>query len=237
MKKYEYNPWPLGKLPPEFRRPEPEIIKSMGYKWDDPRDIVDIWERKVADYWGARYAVAVDCCSHAMFLSLKYLISTGKLSEGQDIVLPRHTYVSAPMQVLHAGLHVRFKDIKWEGYYPLTPSRVIDAAVMWTEGGYVKDSLMCLSFQLKKAVPIGRGGMVLTDDPEAAKWLKLTSYDGRDLTTPYDSENHVQMIGWHYYPTPEDCARGILLMDQVGDKGSYMGSKNYPDVSRTLYNI
>jgi len=237
MKKYDYNPWPLGKLPKESQRPEPDIIRSMGYDWDDPRDLVDIWERKVADYWGAKYAVAIDCCSHAMFLSLKYLLHIYEIDNSRAIIIPRHTYVSAPMQIIHAGLMVRFKDIKWKGYYYLQPTRVIDAAVIWTEGGYVKDSLMCLSFQIKKAVPIGKGGMILTDDPDAFKWLKLASYDGRDLTTPYDSDGHVQMIGWHYYPTPEDCARGIILMDKIGDIGSYLGSENYPDVSKMIGGI
>ena len=41
-----YNSWPLGKLPPEFQRLEPQLIRSEGYDWDDPRDIVKIFERK-----------------------------------------------------------------------------------------------------------------------------------------------------------------------------------------------
>ena len=237
MSKYEYNPWPLGRLKQEWQRPEPQQLREAGYEWDDPRDIVDIFERKVADWWGAKYAVAVDCCSHAIFLSFKYLLETGQVTDMDTIVVPKHTYVSVPLQVIHAGLKVRFKDFGWKGSYPLYPTRVIDAGVMWTEGGYVADSLMCLSFQIKKAVPIGRGGAVLVDDPDAYSWLKLASYDGRDLTTPYDIEGHLKIQGWHMYMTPEDAARGILLMDQVGDLGSYMGSANYPDCSQMIYNI
>jgi hypothetical protein len=109
--------------------------------------------------------------------------------------------------------------------------------VTWEEGGYVKGSLMCLSFQIKKAVPVGKMGVILTDSRNAYKWLKLASYDGRDLTTPYDSEAHVRMLGWHMYATPEDCARAIILMDQTPDMGAYMGSKNYPDVSQMIKNI
>ena len=66
MNKYIYNPWPLGKLPREFQRTEPEILLERGYKWDDPREIIDLFERKVAEYWGAPYAVSVDCCSHSI---------------------------------------------------------------------------------------------------------------------------------------------------------------------------
>jgi hypothetical protein len=237
MNKYKYNPWPLGKLKSEFKRSEPELLRQLGYDWDDPRDIVDIWERKVADYWGAKYAISTDCCSHAIFLSLQYLLSTGDLEPSTEVIVPRHTYVSVPMQILHSGLKVRFKDISWTGYYRFDPTPVIDAAVMWEEGGYIKDSLMCLSCQIKKAIPIGRGGIILTDNSNAAQWLKLASYDGRDLTTPYDTSGHVKMIGWHYYQTPEDCARGIILMDQIGNIGKYMGDKDYPDVSLMIKNI
>lgn len=237
MSKYNYNPWPLGKLLPEHQRPEPKNLKEKGYDWEDPRDIVDICEKKVADFWGAKYCVMTDCCSHALFLSFQYLLAIRELHEADDIVVPKHTYVSVPMQILHAGLHVRFKDFEWRGLYQLEPTRIIDAAVMWERGGYVEGSLMCLSFQLKKAIPTGRMGAILTDDVSAYNYLKLASYDGRDLTTPYDSYGHVKMLGWHYYATPEDCARTILLMDQIGEKGKYMGNDNYPDVSQMIYGI
>ena len=41
---YQYNPWPLGKLNPELRRTEPEIARKLGYEWDDPRNLVDIFQ-------------------------------------------------------------------------------------------------------------------------------------------------------------------------------------------------
>lgn len=71
---------------------------------------------------------------------------------------------------------------------------------------------------MKKTIPIGKGGIILTDDYDAYKWLKLASYDGRNLTTPYNSESHINMIGYHMYMTPEDAARGILLMDAINEK-------------------
>jgi dTDP-4-amino-4,6-dideoxygalactose transaminase len=236
--KYKYNSWPLGRLKKEHQRPEPDLLKERGYQWNDPRDIVDMCEEKIAKFFGAKYCVTTDCCSHAIFLSLQYLLFKGELNPADDIVIPRHTYVSAPIQVLHAGLHVRFKDIEWQGCYALNPTRVIDAAVLWERDSYVDGSLMCLSFQIKKAIPTGKMGAILTNDEDAAKWLKWASYDGRDLTTPYDSVGHVKMLGWHMYATPEDCARTILLMDDLPeDRGAYMGNENYPDVSQMIYGL
>jgi dTDP-4-amino-4,6-dideoxygalactose transaminase len=95
-----------------------------------------------------------------------------------------------------------------------------------------------LSFQIKKRLPIGRGGAILTNDADAAAWLRLARYDGRDLDTAYNSDDHVKQIGWHMYMTPEDAARGILLFDQLSDDFSDVADNNsYPDISNWLSEI
>lgn len=234
-----YTSWPLGKLPKEFQRPEPDLIKEAGYTWDDPRDIIEIFEQKVADFAGSKYAVAVDCCSHGLFLCLQYMkhkYRMGLLPGYDRITIPKHTYISVPMQILHAGFIPEFEHLEWSGVYQLKPFPVWDAAVRWTKGMYdnglgLGNGFWVTSFQLKKRVPIGRGGIILFDEPEAYDFLKKISYDGRDLTVPYD-EDAFSRIGWHYYMTPEDAARGILLMDQVpkinNDSADWT---NYTDIS------
>lgn len=243
VSKYQYNSWPLGKVPPELQRPELLVLKNMGYDWKDPRDVIDMFEAKVASFAGSKYAVSVDCCSSGIFLGLKYLQSIGALPQKDYVItIPKHTYVSVPMQIRHAGLNVSFKDVEWSGIYQLEGSSVWDGAVRWTEGMYVGgEALQIVSFQMKKRIPIGKGGIILTDDLEAYRWLKLASYDGRDLTLPYTDDRHVRMLGYHMYMTPEDAARGLILIDAVNketgthpDSGSYL---NYPDVSATLKGI
>ena len=44
----------------------------------DPWDIVGLFEKKIAVFTGSKYAISVDCCTHAIFLSLKYLKSNKK---------------------------------------------------------------------------------------------------------------------------------------------------------------
>jgi dTDP-4-amino-4,6-dideoxygalactose transaminase len=232
--KYQYNSWPLGKLPKEFQRPELDLIKQKGYIWQDPRDAVDIFEKKVAEFAGSKYAITTDCCTHGLFLSLKYLQNIGEINNNTTITIPSRTYVSVPMQVLHAGCKLKFNDYEWFGLYQLEGTRIWDAAVRWTKNMYVgDDALQVVSFQLKKRIPIGKGGIILTNDEKAAKWLKLATYDGRDLTTPYTDPNHVSVLGYHMYMTPEDAARGILLMDQVAEYNEDSGgSYNYTDLSK-----
>lgn len=230
-----YNPWPIGAVPVDLRRTEPELIKDMGYAWNDPRDIVGLLERKVAAFAGSRYAVAVDCCTHALELSLRYLMYTYKLPHGYMVTIPKNTYISVPIMLKQLGFDVRYNDFVWTGCYSLLNTHVIDAAVRWRKGMYVPDTLWCISFQIKKRIPIGRGGMILTDSEQAYNWLKLASYDGRDLNTPYDKPGHLKMHGFHYYMTPEDAARGIMLMDATPEICEDTGNNNtYPDIEKMM---
>lgn len=226
MNKFKYNPWPLGKVPKDLQRPELDEIAKMGYKFDDPRDVIEIFEKKVAKFAGSKFAVAVDCCSHGIFLSLKYLNAKG------TILVPAQTYISVPMQILHAGCKVKFEDIKWVGMYQLKPFAVFDSAVRWSKGMY-EGGFQVISFQIKKRIPIGKGGMILTDDGTAYEWLKKASYDNRNLTIPY-TENVYDSVGWHYYMTPEDAARGIILMDKTPEVNDDIANwNNYPDISKS----
>jgi hypothetical protein len=226
-----YNSWPLGKLPIEKQRKEPDTIKGMGYLWDDPRDIIGMFENKVAEFAGAKYAVSTDCCSHAIFLCLKLL------GLRIPITIPKRTYISIPMQIRHANCPIRYEDLEWSGMYQLKPFPIYDAAVRWQKGMYIPNTFMCLSFQIKKTIPIGRGGIILCDSKYAYDRLKLMSYDGRDLNTPYDSPDHIKCIGYHYYMTPEDAARGIILLDSNTKEGDSGNSTMYPDVSNIMQRI
>jgi dTDP-4-amino-4,6-dideoxygalactose transaminase len=86
-------------------RPEPATIKSRGYEWDDPRDIVDLFEKKLAAYSGARLAVLTGSCSSALFLSMKLRGVRG------TIEIPVQTYASRPMHIHHAGGKPLFRNV------------------------------------------------------------------------------------------------------------------------------
>lgn len=234
-----YNSYPLGKVPKDKQRNELDIIKEMGYEWKDARDVITMFEEKIAKFANCKYAVLVDCCSHGIFLSLKYLESIGELDPLTPIVIPNRTYVSVPMQIINAGWGVKFNDLYWSGLYQLYPTRVWDSAVRWTKGMYVgNNALQVISFQIKKRIPIGKGGVILTDDKDAYEKLKLMSYDGRDLNLPYDHPEHIKTMGYHMYMTPEDAARGIILMDSTPEKNEDSGNYTmYPDVNKMLQNI
>ena len=233
-KGFSYNPWPLGHLPDKWQRPEISWARERGWFQDDPREIVQKFEEEVARYAGAPYAVAVDCCSHGLFLALKYVQKLNPDLKNVGHKIPSRTYVSVPMQMLHAGLTPVLSPIDWSGSYAIGETGVFDSAGRFTSNMYLaQKGIQVLSFQIKKILPIGRGGMILVDDFEAYKWLIRARHDGRDLTTEYDSRNHILEIGWHFYMTPEDAARGLqIFFDLPKDNDDCMKSSMYPDINQ-----
>lgn len=233
----KYNSFPLGQIPVHLQRPELHLLKALGkYTWNDDREVIDIFEKKVAEFWGAKYAVSTDSCTSSIELSFKYLLYTNKINYGTIIKVPARTYVSAVQVLDKVGLTYDIEDIEWKGFYQYKNTPVIDSAVYWQKDGYMKNTLMCLSFQQKKFIPISKMGCILCDDYDTYKTLKLMSYDGRDLKSAYTSKQHVSSeIPWKYlchaYSTPEDCSRGIILLDEKTESiGAYGGSENYPDI-------
>ena len=69
---------------------------------------------------------------------------------------------------------------------------------------------MCLSFHIKKQLPIGKGGMILTDNKEAVEWLKKARYEGR--SEKYYKEDNIETLGWNMYMTPQQASQGLSLM-------------------------
>ena len=200
-------------------------LEGEGFKVDDPWDVVDAFEQMVAKYAGSKYAVSVDNCTNAMFLCLKYLNAKG------TITIPAKTYVSVPQTIIHAGCDLKFENIEWTGTYQLNPYPIVDGATRFTKDMYISGTYQCLSFHIKKILNIGKGGMILTDDPEAARWFKVARYEGRHIDMPYDKDE-IEMLGWNMYMPPEQAARGIQIFKDLPEKNKDCGgSWKYHDVS------
>lgn len=192
-----------------------------------PYKIVRQFEDAIAEYSGAPYAVAVESCSAAIFLSCLY-----KNIQGQEITIPRHTYPSVPCSIIHAGGKVKFSTGSWEGVYSLYPIGIIDGALRFKKGMY-HGGLHCLSFHNKKHLPIGRGGMILTEDFNAQAWLRRARFDGRG-EMPLQQDDFRE-LGWNMYITPEQAARGLLLFSAIKDKDLddlSVEEQGYPDLSK-----
>ena len=196
--------------------------------------ITDDFEEAIAEYTGAKYAVAVDNGSNALFLALMWDGINGK-----EITIPARTYPSVPCAIIQAGGKVRFRPVSGKtlkGAYPLEGSRVWDAALSFTPGMYVPGKYMCLSFTGPyKHLKLGKGGAILTDNFNAYLWLRRARYSGRRECSYH--EDSFDMLGWNFYMMPEIAARGLLLMNQFYEQDGTLKHNPdielpYPDLSR-----
>lgn len=196
----------------------------------NPYKIVKMFEEEVAEYTNAPYAVAVDSCTNALFLSLMYHRYVRETFgwQSEEIIIPSKTYLSVPMSIIHAGFRVVFnkKENNWSGLYQLVPFPIYDSAKRLTSDMYIPGTFMCLSFHIKKQISIGKGGMILTDNIDAIEWLKKARYEGRSEKNY--AEDNIDMIGWNMYMSPQTAAHGLALMQNypehmpdLGENGGY----------------
>jgi dTDP-4-amino-4,6-dideoxygalactose transaminase len=199
--------------------------------------ITDAFEEAICKYTGAKYCVALDNMSNALFLALYYEHKI-KDSTADIIRIPKHTYPSVPCEIIHAGLKVDFYDSPkyLKGAYELGGSNVWDSALRFTYDMYVPESHMCISFTGPfKRLKLSKGGAILTDNHEAYLWFRRARYSGRREVSYHD--DHFDMLGWNFYMMPELAARGLLLMSQFYDmQGRPMVYEDlelpYPDLSK-----
>ena len=191
---------------------------------NNPYNIVDEFEKTISKLTGSKYAIAVDSCSNAIFLCLKYLNKTNEI-----IKIPNKTYISIPNAIRNAGYKVEFENLDWSGVYELKPLKIYDGALRFKKNMY-NGGLHCLSFHVKKHLKIGRGGMILTDDKKARDWFRLARFNGRN---PIEHKKDTfKMIGWNYYMTNYDAARGLWLLTGMNMNVDMPDIEpSYPDLS------
>ena len=182
------------------------------------------FEKDIASFFGSPYAVAVDCCTHGLELCLRY--------RNENLIsVPKRTYLSIPFLAKKLNIKMHWKDEDWVDYYFLT-DEIIDAAVLWKKDSYIPDKFMCISFQFRKHLNLGRGGMILCSTKEDYYNLKLLSYDGRNPDIPWRDQN-IESIGYHYYMTPETAQNGLnKLPEAINRKPKKWEINDWPDVSK-----
>jgi len=187
-------------------------------------DFLTLFERRLSEFTGAPFVVLTDCCTNAIFLALKYY-------NVQKCIIPDQTYVSVPQVIKMANIELELQDIEWEHSYNVAEN-IYDCAVGFKENMYKPGQVQCVSFQQKKSLPIGRGGAILLDDEVAYNKLKQMVWDGRSDSSVHISQDKNVEMGYHMYMTPDNAAKGVLLLNQYNIENAKFGSyKDYPKVS------
>ena len=182
-------------------------------------------EDKISSWFGAKYGIAVDSCTHGIELCMR-------LNNVKKLVVPKRTYISIPFLASKLNIPLEWKDENWQDCYYLEKTNIIDAAVLWKKNSYIPHTFMCLSFQFQKHLSLGRGGMILTDNKISARQLKKMSYDGREPDVPWRDQN-ISTIGYHYYMTPETSELGLeKLPKAINEKPRVWTIEDWPDLTK-----
>lgn len=182
------------------------------------------FEKKIAEFFGAPFAVATDSATHGMELCLR-------LHKTKNMFSPKRTYLSVPMLANKLNIDLTWKDIDWKDYYFLT-LQIVDAAVLWKPNSYIPGTFMNISFQYQKHLSLNRGGLILTDNKDAAIQLKKMSYDGRLPGIPWREQN-VDTMGYHYYMTPDTAKLGLdKLQDAIVSVPRQWTVEDWPDLTQ-----
>lgn len=187
-------------------------------------ETITIFENKLASFFGSKYAIAVDSCTHGIELCLRY-------AESKKINVPKRTYLSIPFLAEKLNINREWKEEEWNDFYYITDD-IIDAAVLWKANSYIPNTFMSISFQYQKHLSLGRGGVILTDNEKAANILKKMSYDGRIPNIPWRNQN-IDCLGFHYYMTPEVAALGVEKLEKaINTKPRKWIVTDWPDLTQ-----
>lgn len=209
-----------------------------------PFNVVRDFELALAEYTGARDAVAVSSCTMALLLATYWYLRCWRTWRndqlhryGEDVSVPKRTYVGVPMSIVHAGGRPVFRDEEWSGAYQLSPLPVWDAARRMRRGMFhetargADGAMVCVSFHWTKTLGIQQGGAILLDSTEPRDWLRRARFDGRrEGVAPKDDS--FDMLGWHCYMSPEIAAAGLVRLAALPDDNPDLPNDPYPDLSK-----
>lgn len=207
------------------------------------------FERALCEYTGAPYAVAVNSCTMALLLAVTWhmrgigswlkecekTIAESLPSDSANfrmnlkVEIPKRTYVSVPMSIVHAGAKPTFRDESWSGAYQLKPLPVWDSARRFTSGMY-RSGFVCVSFHTSKILSDTQGGAILHDDPAADIYFRKARFDGRtEGIAPKD--DLFDTLGYHCYLSPDVAARLLWKLSVLPKHNKDLPNSDYPDLS------
>ena len=181
------------------------------------------FESALAEYTGAPYVVLTDGCTHSIELCMRY-------EQIKECQFTAYTYLSVPMVLRQLDIEYTMLDESWIGEYQFKNTRIWDSARRLEPGMYRPGSMQCLSFGWTKPMQLGKAGAILLDDYAAYKKFSRQRSDGRDLNLPWETETEL-ILGYHYCPTLELCARGLELLPTIEPKaqpGVYPDCRKIP---------
>ena len=207
--------------------------------------VVIEFEKKIAEYVGAKYACSVNSATNAIFLSL--------LNKDVTVKLPSMIPPVVANAILTSGNTIEFADDSdWPGYsyvlYEFADYKIIDSAQKLKKNQFKKEcnsqDLMIFSFYPTKPLGGSDGGMIVTDDYEKYRWFKEAVLNGMT----YAENNWERGISFPGYKMYMNSIQAKILMNNfvnfekkmmvLGNLvNTYNKELGYKNSSKHLYRI
>ncbi len=183
------------------------MIKLSDYT--DAFQAIKDFESAVAKFTGAPYCITTDCCTHAIEIAFRLA------HNGSEVSFPARTYLSVLMTMHKIGVRYQLEDIEWRNSYIFQGTQIWDCARYFEKDMYMPGTIQCVSFGRTKPLEIGRGGCILTDNKDLYERASRMRYDGRDIFEyfPWKDQGEFE-VGYHYYLRPEECVKGLNLLNE-----------------------
>ena len=98
--------------PYTFPEEEKLVTRVLRSGWLTQGEQTAEFEKMVAKYVGAKYAVACNSCTTALFLCLKVL----GIEAGDEVIVPSYTFIATPNAVMQTGARPVFAEINLATY-------------------------------------------------------------------------------------------------------------------------
>ena len=162
--------------------------------------IVEDFERQIADYVGAKYACSLHSATMGIYMSLLE-------QEKTTVEIPSIIPPVVPNAILTAGHQIKYRDdVDWVGssyrLHQFEDYKIIDSAQQLDENQFTEqandEDLMIFSFYPTKPVGSIDGGMIVSNDEEKIKRLKILTRYGTNFEDN-SWERKFVLPGWKMY--------------------------------------
>ena len=162
-------------------------------------DIVNDVEESITKYVGAKYGVAMNSATSAIFLSL--------LNKKVEVKIPSIIPPVVLNAILTSGNKIKFIDnVDWVGgsytLHDFGDYKIIDSAQKLEKNQFKNEAnpndLMIFSFYPTKPIGGMDGGLVVSNDYNKIAWLREASFNGMSFAEN-NWEREIKFPGWKMY--------------------------------------
>ena len=208
-------------------------------------NIVEEFEKTIADYVGAKYACSINSATNAIFLCM--------LNKDVVVDLPSMIPPVVANAILTSGNKINFiDDVDWVGnsytLHKFDDYKIVDSAQKLEENQFEKEcnpeDLMFFSFYPTKPLGGSDGGMIVTDDYEKYRWFKSAVLNGMSFANN-NWERKISFPGYKMYMNSiqaQICLNNFKTFEEKMTSLSFLSDiynkeLGYNNFSQHLYRI